>query len=117
MSQGRRRRHREEEHVNHERWLVSYADFITLLFAFFTVLYATSQQDAEKAKEFEQSIRKYFGAIIGGSTSAGEAPVFERTRNYIEPAIQTFPENHRGTFEVEDFVDKYLKKNLSAEEY
>ena len=31
--------------VNHERWLVSYADFITLLFAFFVVLYAFSKAD------------------------------------------------------------------------
>ena len=34
-----------EEHENHERWLVSYADFITLLFAFFVVLYASAQVD------------------------------------------------------------------------
>lgn len=37
----RRRRH-QEEHENHERWLVSYADFITLLFAFFVVMYSIS---------------------------------------------------------------------------
>jgi chemotaxis protein MotB len=37
-----RRRRRPEPHVNHERWLVSYADFITLLFAFFTTMYAIS---------------------------------------------------------------------------
>ena len=36
-----RRRH-HEEHENHERWLVSYADFITLLFAFFVVMYSIS---------------------------------------------------------------------------
>ena len=35
-----------EEPENHERWLVSYADFITLLFAFFVVLYATSRPTA-----------------------------------------------------------------------
>ncbi|UGA36868.1 hypothetical protein JOS77_22060 [Chromobacterium haemolyticum] len=38
----RRRKRQEEEHENHERWLVSYADFITLLFAFFVVMYARS---------------------------------------------------------------------------
>jgi chemotaxis protein MotB len=41
----RKKRH---EHVNHERWLVSYADFITLLFAFFVVLFASSQSDKKK---------------------------------------------------------------------
>lgn len=42
------RKVRHEEHENHERWLVSYADFITLLFAFFTVLYASAQTDQAK---------------------------------------------------------------------
>ena len=46
-------RKKKHEHVNHERWLVSYADFITLLFAFFVVLFASSQ--ANKAKQAELS--------------------------------------------------------------
>ena len=40
----------EESHENHERWLVSYADFITLMFAFFVVMFATSQSDKAKTK-------------------------------------------------------------------
>jgi chemotaxis protein MotB len=36
----RRRRRESDEPINHDRWLVSYADFITLLFAFFVVMYA-----------------------------------------------------------------------------
>ncbi len=43
-----RRRHRPEEHENHERWLVSYADFITLLFAFFVVMYSISSVNEGK---------------------------------------------------------------------
>lgn len=43
----RRRRRREEEHENHERWFVSYADFITLLFAFFVVMYAISVNEGK----------------------------------------------------------------------
>ncbi|HTP88747.1 MAG TPA: flagellar motor protein MotB [Bryobacteraceae bacterium] len=46
------------EHENHERWLVSYADFITLLFAFFVVMFATSQTDKSKAKAVEDSVKK-----------------------------------------------------------
>jgi chemotaxis protein MotB len=44
-------------HVNHERWLVSYADFITLLFAFFVVMFATAQADKSKAKQVSESVR------------------------------------------------------------
>jgi chemotaxis protein MotB len=54
-------RRRREEHGNRERWLVSYADFITLLFAFFTTLYAISVVDAVKAKKLVHSIRESFG--------------------------------------------------------
>jgi chemotaxis protein MotB len=53
---GRKKKH--EEHVNHERWLVSYADFVTLLFAFFVILYATGQTDDAKVKEFEHSVQQ-----------------------------------------------------------
>src|ERR1700730_14522524 len=46
------------EHENHERWLVSYADFITLLFAFFVVMFATSQTDKAKAQQVSDSVKK-----------------------------------------------------------
>ena len=52
------RRKKHEEHVNHERWLVSYADFITLLFAFFVVMFATSQVDKSKAAAVSESVKK-----------------------------------------------------------
>jgi chemotaxis protein MotB len=48
------------EHVNLERWLVSYADFITLLFAFFVVMYAMANQDKAKVKQIVESIEKSF---------------------------------------------------------
>ena len=44
-------------HANHERWLVSYADFITLLFAFFVVMFATSQTDRAKAQQVSDSVK------------------------------------------------------------
>ena len=50
------RKKRPEAHVNHERWLVSYADFITLLFAFFVVMFASSQTDKAKAREISESV-------------------------------------------------------------
>jgi chemotaxis protein MotB len=63
------RRKKPEEHANHERWLVSYADFITLLFAFFVVMFATSQTDKAKAQAVSDSVKealegKSFNAVI-----------------------------------------------------
>jgi len=48
------------EHVNHERWLVSYADFITLLFAFFVVLFASGQNDKRKTVKLAQAMQSAF---------------------------------------------------------
>jgi chemotaxis protein MotB len=52
---------------NHERWLVSYADFITLLFAFFVVMFATSQTDKSKATQVSDAVTK---ALDHGGVSA-----------------------------------------------
>ncbi len=46
------------ESSGHERWLVSYADFITLLFAFFVVMFATAQTDHSKARQVSESVNK-----------------------------------------------------------
>ncbi|MDD2365589.1 MAG: flagellar motor protein MotB [Desulfuromonadaceae bacterium] len=58
-----------EKHVNHERWLVSYADFITLLFAVFVVLYAMGQSDKQKVEEIMKSIQESFGMATAGASS------------------------------------------------
>ena len=50
------RKKRSEEHENHERWLVSYADFITLLFAFFVVMYSISSVNEGKYRVLSDSI-------------------------------------------------------------
>jgi chemotaxis protein MotB len=55
-----RRRKKPRAHTNHERWLVSYADFITLLFAFFVVLYASSQVDHRKVGKLALAIQVAF---------------------------------------------------------
>lgn len=52
-----RKRHRTIEFDNPDRWVVSYADFITLMFAFFTALYAISQVDLWKLERFASSVQ------------------------------------------------------------
>lgn len=59
----RERKRRSSDQIPHDRWLVSYADFITLLFAFFVVLYASSRSDQQKQTQIAQSIQSAFQAL------------------------------------------------------
>jgi chemotaxis protein MotB len=68
------RRRKKHAHVSHERWLVSYADFITLLFAFFVVLYSTSQMDNKKVVQVSAAIHGAFqelGVFSGSAQGSG----------------------------------------------
>jgi chemotaxis protein MotB len=109
-------RKHEEEHENHERWLVSYADFITLLFAFFTVLYATSQKDVAKAKEFETSVRKAFRVFLDFGGQEGGERAMDQDKNPIPPPIDHYPPQGGGPAELEDTVKRLLDKVLSKEQ-
>jgi chemotaxis protein MotB len=70
------RKRAHAEHENHERWLVSYADFITLLFAFFVVMFASSQTDKSKAKQVSDSVKE---AIEQGGIKASVKEVLGGT--------------------------------------
>lgn len=61
MQNRRARRKFDDEPENHERWLISYADFITLLFAFFVVMYAISSVNIGKYKVFSDALGDAFG--------------------------------------------------------
>lgn len=69
------RRKRHPGHANHERWLVSYADFITLLFAFFVVLYASSQVDKRKVGKLAMAIQVAFQEMGVFQTSSTQVPI------------------------------------------
>jgi len=69
-----RRRKRVEEHPQHERWLVSYADFMTLLFALFVVLFASSNHDKKTIQQVSSAVKEGFqkmGTFSGSSDSVG----------------------------------------------
>src|SRR3954470_5415210 len=82
MSAARRhKKHHHEEHENHERWLVSGYDMMTLLFAVFVVLFAISSTNVSKVKALQQSLQEAFsGPVLSGGkammqtgdTSAGQ---------------------------------------------
>jgi chemotaxis protein MotB len=64
-----------EEHENHERWLVSYADFITLLFAFFVVMYSVSRIDNKRMVDVVKSIK--FAMHFKGQGGVDAMPIFD----------------------------------------
>ncbi|NVN89962.1 MAG: OmpA family protein [Desulfuromonadales bacterium] len=114
-----------EKHVNHERWLVSYADFITLLFAVFVTLYAMSQSDKKKAEEVMQSIQQSFGMIQSGAPSPKMNVLPSSQVNItpsIRPEISVAPGSRasRGQFktradekdfrQIKSSIDAYLVK-------
>jgi chemotaxis protein MotB len=69
------RRKRYRAHANHERWLVSYADFITLLFAFFVVLYASAQVDQRKVGRLALAIQVAFQELGVFPDSTTKVPI------------------------------------------
>lgn len=76
-----RRRKQEEVHENHERWLVSYADFITLLFAFFVVMYAISQVNEGKYRVLSTSM---IDAFRSGNLAIQATPPSGNANTMIE---------------------------------
>jgi len=68
-----RRKPFQEDHENHERWLVSYADFITLLFAFFVVMYAISVVNVGKYTVLSEAL----GDAFGGRNPASRTTAIE----------------------------------------
>lgn len=121
------RKKKPEEHENLERWLVSYADFMTLLFATFVVLYALSQINVNEFKKVEESLKKAFSVqsiLDGGSgvmssgnsvldTSAADSMIDSLLMEYISPRYeQESYENIKK--ELDDMVKSGDLKGVSA---
>src|SRR4051794_30383440 len=82
MSGRRSRHHEEEEHENHERWLVTYADMVTLLMVLFIVMFAMSQVDEKKFMALKSGLAAGFAnsdSVLPGSQTlleeAGTQPI------------------------------------------
>ena len=70
MARKRHKPHHEEEHENEERWLVSFADMMTLLFCLFMVLFAISSVNTSKFEALQRSLQDAFsGAVLSGGKS------------------------------------------------
>jgi chemotaxis protein MotB len=71
------RKKKHAEHANHERWLVSYADFITLLFAFFVVMFAASNSDQKKAGQVAQAVQSAFREMAIFTPAGKVVPLYD----------------------------------------
>jgi chemotaxis protein MotB len=99
---------------NHERWLVSYADFITLLFAFFVVMFASSQADKAKAAQVSAAVRE---ALEKGEFGGAVAGLLGRTINAKKPPKNATPKPEQpssGGGDLSNSLDT-LSHELQAE--
>lgn len=85
------KKHKNEEHVDSHRWIVSYADFITLLFAFFVVMYAISSVNVSKFKAVSAGMNSAF-------KSKGDKPAAQEGMNGADGTKQ----NEKAAFEALD---------------
>jgi len=107
------RKHKHEEHVNHERWLVSYADFITLLFAFFVILYAISEIDKNKLKKFKNSVQFAFSHVgSGGTMTQGKSADTFRPKLVGDSWPKGRREADPGPFENLTAIVEYLEGSM-----
>lgn len=96
-----------EKEPNHERWLLTYSDLITLLMIFFVIMYASSNLDATKYKAVSESFNVVFNG--GGKTIVGNdsSPSISDTKPAVNPAAM----EQSKIQEIKNQVDTYLKKN------
>lgn len=78
---------RDEEHENHERWLLTYSDLITLLLAFFIMMYTLSKQDAQKYQEVTGHLRAIFSGGTGILDGKGGSAVASGAINIVPAEI------------------------------
>jgi chemotaxis protein MotB len=79
------RRRREDIHINHERWLISYADFITLLFAFFVVMYSISQVNDSKYRVLSDTFIEAFHRPTDSSVNKEATDQSSSSQDVIAP--------------------------------
>ena len=79
---------KHEEHENHERWLVSYADFITLLFAFFVVMYSISSVNEGKFRTVSESIKAALHPIVSTPSTTLPFTIGQNRALTVNPTVE-----------------------------
>lgn len=79
---------KHEEHENHERWLVSYADFITLLFAFFVVMYSVSSVNEGRFRTVSESIKAALNPIVSPASTPVPFTIGQNNALTVKPTLE-----------------------------
>ena len=99
---------RPEKEPNHERWLLTYSDLITLLMIFFVVMYAMSNVDIAKYNQIAQSL----GAALGGGKNVIQVtPGVSDSKQLLAPGAAGFKVEQAKLTNLKEQIDAYLKKN------
>ncbi|MDR3764961.1 MAG: flagellar motor protein MotB [Acidobacteriota bacterium] len=109
-----RRRRKHED--NHDRWMVSYADFLTLLFAFFVVLYSTSQVDKKRMAQLSTAITAGFSALGAGNGAGGNVVLVPRSDTMPPQMFTTLPINPIRTRLETGLSEEIEKRTVSIRE-
>ncbi|MBS1814282.1 MAG: OmpA family protein [Acidobacteria bacterium] len=107
-------RKKKHEHVNHERWLVSYADFITLLFAFFVVLFASSKTDQKKQQMMTQAMQSAFAQNAIFEAHSKTPALAPSAGGSNSPAPLTMPLSSEDAAMRGDALKKEISASLDA---
>ncbi len=113
-------RKKHPEHVNHERWLVSYADFITLLFAFFVVLFASSQSDKKKQVKLAEAMQSAFTPLGTFEVHSKTPPLNDVSGTVAPESIPAAltpplpPARLESPEETEKRLTKFLAEQIAA---
>ena len=83
---------KHEEHENHERWLVSYADFITLLFAFFVVMYSVSSVNEGRFRTVSDSIKAALNPIVSPASTSVPFTIGQNKAVKVDATIESVKE-------------------------
>jgi chemotaxis protein MotB len=97
-----------EKESNHERWLLTYSDLITLLMIFFVVMYAMSNVDVAKYNQIAESL----GAALGGGKNVIQiTPGVSDSKMLLAPGATGFKAEQAKLSNLKEQIDNYLQKN------
>lgn len=100
-----KRKKKEDDHENLERWLITYSDLITLLLAFFIMMYTFSKQDAQKYQEVSEQLKAIF---------SGGASILRTGRSLESKAVITLPSTTSSGTDIEKQLEKEVKSLADA---